>query len=358
MTSPVRGSQGREPVEAAFSSSTTGVDPLAGTSWLPDELRKQAMAASARRRRATISGLPPRPSSTWSESRPGDESLAPPSVRVSISRASSAINLALIEELLQESTAGASTYGVEESRDSFFDAFFLKPPKIDYCELMKDIESVLPEHMQPKNFFSIKRYVRGQWEGLRASATDAFKTRSGILTMKSFLAFYIAYILCLIPAVTDWMGRYAYVMAVSAIVNHPGRTIGAQIDGAVLTTVGTAAGLAWGSIGLALSALSGWLYNLTLAVFLGTFMAFVAYLRSYFIRLYQLVVCAGMAISYTCLAEVDGDVVKWNKIWQYALPWVLGQAIALLVCLCIFPDAGTLPVAEVFHRTFSAMDVS
>jgi hypothetical protein len=95
-------------------------------------------------------------------------------------------------------------------------------------------------------------------------------------------------------------------MVVSTIINHPGRTIGAQIDGTFLTIVGSALGLGYGAFALWVSdstptARRG--YGGILATFLVLFMGAIAALRSYYIRMYQLVLCAGIAISYTCLAE-------------------------------------------------------
>lgn len=343
--------------EPGESSATTGAYPFgADSDWAPPSLRKHAILMGAMRRRATVSG--PRPHrDSWDEAR-RDGTLTPPPERSSVSRASSAVNLALIEELLEDTMSETDTYDIHESRDGFFDAFFLKPPKIDYAELMEGVESTLPENMRPQNVFSVYRYLRRQWTGIQDAFTDAFETRAGLLTCKSFIAFYIAYFLCLSPPIRFWLGRYSYMMVVSTIINHPGRTIGSQIDGAVLTILGMAAGLGWGAVGLQLSTFTPWVYGVMLAVFLAIFMAFIAYLRSYFIRLYQLVLCAGMAICYTCLADVDGGKVKWAKIYEYAIPWGLGQAIAFVVCLCISPDAGALPMAEVFHKAFLAMDVS
>ena len=308
------------------------------------------------RRRATITGAPNQ-KLTWGVAL-GDDTSAPLRRVDTVSREASTINLALIAQLLTENTLDTETYGIIESRDGFFDAFFLQPPTVEYSDLIKTIEPTLPDVFRSKDFFSVRRILMRQWEGLNAVVAEVFTTRSGLLVLKSFLAFYIAYVLCLVPTVRNWLGRYNYMMVVSTIVNHPGRTVGSQIDGAVLTTLGTAAGLGWGAVGLILStstvdARNG--FAGVLALFFALFMAFIAFMRSYFIRLYQLVLCGGMAIVYTCLAEVDGHQVEWKKIYDYAIPWMLGQAIALAVCVVVYPDAGARPLAEVFHRAFGVM---
>lgn len=329
------------------SAAATGL--FAKSSAIPPQGRRS-------RRRATITGAPSQ-KLTWEIPSGGDDGTDTPKSRV-VSRDASTINLALVSQLLSENKLDTDTYGVTESRDGFFDAFFLRPPTVGHAELMESIEPTLPDAFRGQGSFSAQKILRKQWRGVKGVAVEVFTTRSGLLVFKSFLAFYIAYVLCLVPVVREWLGPYNYMMVVSAILNHPGRTVGSQIDGAVLTTIGTAAGLGWGAVGLLLStstddAKLG--YAAVLALFLALFMAFIAFMRSYFIRLYQLVICGGMAIIYTCLAEVDGKVVKWAKIYHYAIPWLLGQAIALVVCFVVYPDAGARPLAEVFHRAFGVM---
>lgn len=314
---------------------------------------------SRSRRRATVSGAPNQ-KLTWGLP-PDDGASTPKPPADNVSREASTINLALIAQLLTENKLDTDTYGVTEARDGFFDAFFLQPPSVEYDELLESVEPTLPKGFRSTGPFSVQKFVRRKWDDVKAIAVEIFTTRSGLLLFKSFLAFYIAYVLCLVPTIREWLGRYSYIMAVSTIVNHPGRTVGSQIDGTVLTTIGTAIGLGWGAVGLALStstsdAQTG--FAGVLALFLAVFMGFIAFMRSYFIRLYQLVICGGMAIIYTCLAEVDGQQVKWSKIYGYAIPWLLGQAIALVVCLVVYPDAGARPLAEVFHRAFGVMLVS
>lgn len=150
------------------------------------------------------------------------------------------------------------------------------------------------------------------------------------------------------------------MMPVSAIINHAGRPLGAQLDGTVWTILGTISGLGWGALGLLLSSstLAARLgHGGILAVFFLIFMATMAFLRSYFTRFYQFSMCAGIAMCYTLLAEVSPDQIEWLKFWSYGVPWVLGQAICLAVNL-FFVDAGARPLAEILHRSLGHMQVS
>lgn len=262
-----------------------------------------------------------------------------------------------LESLLHDLDLDLETYGVEETRDGFFDASFFKPTKVNHEDLMSDAEYTLPAAFKKANPLSPKAFVPGQLHDIREVITAVTTTRAGIKLTKSFLAFFIAYILCLIPVIREWLGRYSYMMVISAIINHPGRTIGAQVDGAVLTIIGSATGLGWGAFALWLSsstsvARSG--FGGIIAAFLVVFMGTIAALRSYLVRFYQLVLCAGIAISYTCLADTSQNV-DWMKLFNFGIPWLLGQAICMLICCTIFPDAGARPLAVSLHNAFGVM---
>ena len=265
-----------------------------------------------------------------------------------------------LAELLQDPHAELDTYGVQEFREGFFDASFLKPPKTAREDLMAAAECTLPRALRKKHPLSPKNFLPKQWHEVRSVVRKVATTRAGIKLFKSFFAFFIAYILCLVPRISSWLGRYNYVMCLSIIINHSGRTIGAEIDGAVLTIAGSATGLGWGAFALWLSdstevARRG--YGGILAAFLVLFMGTIAALRSYYIRVYQFVLSAGIAVSYTVLAETSQEV-NWKKLLNYGVPWLFGQAIALLVCCIVFPDAGARPLAVSLHDAFAIMQRS
>jgi hypothetical protein len=290
----------------------------------------------------------PRRRSRASLKTPGTST--PVSPRLSISHSN-------LESLLTELSLDLETYGVEEHRDGFFDASFFKPAMVDHEDLMKDAEYTLPIAFRKKNPLSLQNFLPKQWHEIKSVIRNVATTRSGIKLTKSILGFFVAYILCLVPVIRVWLGRYSYIMVVSAIINHPGRAIGAQIDGAFLTIVGTATGLGWGAFALWLSdstpaAQRG--FGGILAAFLVLFMGTVAALRSYYIRMYQMVLCAGIAVSYTCLAETSQHIA-WRKLFDYGIPWVFGQAICLLICCIVFPDAGARPLAVCLHDAFGTM---
>lgn len=253
-----------------------------------------------------------------------------------------------LEHLLQGVDAELDGYGLEESRDGFFDAPFRRPLERNHEDLMRKAAETFPDAFRNKNHpLSLRRFVPQQLYETKTFFERISTSRAGIRLLKTFVGFFITYIICLIPASRDWLGRYNYIMVVSAIFNHPGRAVGSQLDGAALTILGTLAGLGWGSLALYVStstatAQSG--YGGILATFLVIFAVFIGWLRCVFIRLYQAVICAGIAIVYTCLADTSQSV-GWKKVFDYGIPWVLGQAVCLVVAMLVFPDAGSRSLA-------------
>lgn len=250
---------------------------------------------------------------------------------------------AQLDRLLPNADASLETYGINELRDGFFDATYYRPQRRDRPEMMRKASTTLPPALQTPHPLSFKYFIPRQWKRFHDFVQQISTTRSGIKLLKSFLSFFVAYVICLIPVSRHWLGRYSHILTLSALMNHAGRPTGSQIDGAVLTILGTAAGLSWGSMALWVStstsiARTG--YGGVLATFLIIFTAAVAFLRCSFMRLYQAVISAGISICYVCLADTS-EAVGWTKIFDYGVPWVLGQAIALLISCIIVPDSGS-----------------
>lgn len=266
----------------------------------------------------------------------------------------------LLDKLLNEGGVDLDAYGITEYRDGFFDALFFKPAEVDRQELLIHAQNTLPDKFKESNPLSLRKVIPRHLQKIKRVVWRVLKTRSGVKLAKSFLAFLIAYILCIVPTTRMWLGQYSFYMVISTIICHPSRTVGAQIEGAILTSIGTALGLGWGALGLFIStstsaAQQG--YGGVLAVFVAVFMGIISALRATYIRMYQLVLCAGIAATYACLSDVTGKRVEWSKFYDHGIPWFLGQAIALIVNLLFFPDAGARPIASTMHNTFATIMV-
>ncbi|KAL8821388.1 MAG: hypothetical protein Q9191_007316 [Dirinaria sp. TL-2023a] len=156
-----------------------------------------------------------------------------------------------LQHLLQAVDAQFDTYGLSESRDGFFDASFYRPFKSDFHR--GRAKDSLPPAFRRHHPLSLRYFLPQQWHEFKGFVLSLRKYSSGLKLLKTFLGFFVAYIICLVPASRDWLGRYNYIMVVSAMLNHPGRSVGSQIDGLFSTTLGTVAGLGWGSLALYVS---------------------------------------------------------------------------------------------------------
>ncbi|KAF4455544.1 hypothetical protein F53441_2152 [Fusarium austroafricanum] len=248
-------------------------------------------------------------------------------------------------------------YGILESRDGFFDALFLKPKPVDPEDIAERSKATLPKEFEKSHPLSAKHFIPRQLHEIKSVAYKVVTTRAGIKLLESFLAFFIAYILCLISPVSRWLGRYDYIMVVSTILNNSGRTFGSQVDGALGTSIGTGFGLLWGVSGL-LAAKKTEYHGVVLGVFTALFFLGIAFIRSFLIRLYQTVLCAGIAVAFTTLSDTGPQGLPWYKFRLYAVPWLLGQAIALAVNCLVFPDAGDHLMAVALDKTFKTMQES
>jgi hypothetical protein len=263
-----------------------------------------------------------------------------------------------VNQLIDGDDHDPQTYGLTEFRDGFFDAAFTNPRPIDVDELSRRAKRTLPVALQKRHPLSLSAFFPKQWRGIKDVALRVFTTRGGVKLVKTFIAVFTAYVLCLVPSTREWLGRYSYVMVISTIINHPGRTIGAQLDGCVSTIVGTFTGLGWGAFGLWLATSSlvarvG--FGAILAVFLGVYIGIIAVIRSYFIRFYQFTICAGIAVCYTVLSEESDERIRWKKLLDYGIPWCLGQGMCLAICVLFFPDAGSRPLAVSMDNVFAVM---
>lgn len=234
------------------------------------------------------------------------------------------------------------TYGVEEQRDGFFDASFFRP-----LQTAPNPEATTtPQSYTQRPYFP--EVIHTLASDLKDFLRTVFWTHQGVNVVKSLLAYLICYFLCLIPTVQKWLGDYSYFAAISVLLNHSGRTFGAQLDGLVLCILGASVGIGWGCMTLELSYRisplkdkRGGLLEASLIIFA----AFMALLRSTLVRLYQALMSAGLAMFFMCL--VDSGQGHWDKkkAREFAVPFLVGQAVCLAVNIIVFPGAGGREVA-------------
>ena len=258
----------------------------------------------------------------------------------------STISQAQLEVLLPQQDLDLDDFGLEEQRDGFFDAMFYPPRNTSAAEVAKRQRTNTPVELTEAIGSDPSKVLLPKSINVLRIFAKWTRTRTAVKLLKSFLGVFIAFIVCLIPASRDWLGKYNYIIVLSAIINHPGRAVGSQLDGAILTCFGTVTGLAWGSLALYASTSSGpaqRAYGGVLALFLVIFTTAIGYIRCLFLRFYQAVISTGVSICYICLANISEEV-SWRKVFDYGIPWALGQAICILVSVLMFPSAGARPL--------------
>ncbi|PWW76035.1 hypothetical protein C7212DRAFT_195184 [Tuber magnatum] len=257
-----------------------------------------------------------------------------------------------------------NTYGVEELRDGFFDASFYRPIEQNSGE-DGEAEPLLPPEISTfkRPWSSPRTLVYSLVEDVRFFFRLTFRTEQGFSLAKSFLAYFAGYILCLVPRSQGWLGRYPYWVAVATLFNHPGRTLGAQIDATVACSVGAAFGLAVGCLALEVASST---HNAqvgrggVIAAFWVIFIGAASWIRCSLVKLYQLMISVGLAIIFLCLVGSDAldSTGSWDRgvLWEFGIPWVVGLGICLIINIVIRPDAGGKAVAAALHKAvISAM---
>ncbi|KAF8422071.1 Fusaric acid resistance protein-like-domain-containing protein [Tirmania nivea] len=239
------------------------------------------------------------------------------------------------------------TYGVEEHRDGFFDASFFRPLQT----APNPNVTITPQSYNQRPYFS--QVIHTLVSDFKDFLLTAFWTHQGVNVAKSLLAYLICYYLCLIPTVQKWLGNYSYFATISVLLNHSGRTFGAQLDGLVLCILGASVGMGWGCMALELSDRIGPFKDRReglLEAILIIFAAVMALLRSTLVRLYQALMSAGLAVFFMCL--VDSNQEHWDKkkVREFAVPFLVGQAVCLAVNVIVFPGAGGREVTVALHN--------
>jgi hypothetical protein len=265
-----------------------------------------------------------------------------------------------LDDLIGDEMEEFEFYDLAELRDGFYDAFFLSNGDRSGADLDDALVGRPLNGAAILRWSTIRAYAESQAQHATQLVQELATTRAGLQLLKDFLGFFAAYALCLVDPVRAWLGggRYSYVLVVSAVYNHPGRTVGAQMDGAVGTIVGTAVGLGWGALGLWLSTASAPAragFAGILAAFLLSFLVVLSLLRATFARLYQAVICAGIAVAFALLAEVSPGPPRWERFFSYGVSWALGQAVSMAICVLFLPDAGSRPLATAFNYSFKVM---
>ncbi|EWC48396.1 hypothetical protein DRE_02165 [Drechslerella stenobrocha 248] len=264
------------------------------------------------------------------------------------SSAANSIPLDQFISRLQLEADDLEDYGVEELRDGFFDASFYKMPRKDLATARRQRKIRSP--------FSLRTFFRLQKEGIYRFYGGIRYTRRKYALMRAVTGYMIAYILCLIPAVQRWLGPYQFIMVISTIFNHAGRSIGSQIEGTIASLLGTGLGLGVGLLALWISTVTPTArdnYGAFLAVCLLVVLPVLAWGRARFARVFQLSSSTGFSLFFL-ICERVGRTPHYHKAWEFGVPWAIGVAITQFVSVVVFPNPGNAQIARALHNALDA----
>lgn len=242
----------------------------------------------------------------------------------------------------QEESELLETYGLEELREGYFDAIFEPAKQTDENARVVAEEMKEAARQRAKKVKTPIQLFLGMFVSSYHAVRLTLLTQNGITVLKAFIAYFVAFCLCIIHPTARWLGPHCYFLPIATILHHPGRRTGSQIEITIQCIIGQALGMGVGALGLYVSdstttARKG--HGGLLAVAVIPTIAIASWLRASYIRLYHGFLSLGIAL----LAMTDIDVSSrfhWRSAWNFGIPYLFGMLLPLVVNLLIFPSMG------------------
>ncbi|CCF58620.1 hypothetical protein KAFR_0F00230 [Kazachstania africana CBS 2517] len=233
-------------------------------------------------------------------------------------------------------------YKFEELRDGFFTGLFANP------ESPMDTNLPLPPKSEElsKSYF-IKSHRKVFLHQLTKKYTEIFKY---------FLAYLIAYILCVIHPVGNWLGdEYRYFIPLAVLLHHPARNVGVQLEITLESLIGGIFGVGWSSLAWYVSTSRGPAIRFQGALlFLSMMLALLisTWLRNFYKRLLYPSLTFGISIIYFHSVQIvkNKTDLNWRLYREFSLSYIVGMLISLSVNILIFPQSGNTELLNNFDK--------
>ncbi|XBW38789.1 hypothetical protein QEN19_004373 [Hanseniaspora menglaensis] len=199
---------------------------------------------------------------------------------------------------------------------------------------------------------------------------------------KFTLAYFLALLLCVIPACRRWFGsnlfgqHLVWFLPLAVIVYHPCHYSSVQIEMTVQAIIGGLFAIAWSMLALFVATCDLRLINdtfgvgalLWLSLFISTLFSY--WLSNRFRKLLYISETFTIATIYfhlinvkSQLFNVSSNVVltsamnkNWGKvIWPFAVPYAFGLLISLVVSIAIYPDYDNTSLIKSYNRMIEQM---
>ncbi|KAI8096222.1 uncharacterized protein BX664DRAFT_323411 [Halteromyces radiatus] len=191
-----------------------------------------------------------------------------------------------------------------------------------------------------------------------------FPSRIVRRVLKCTLAYFLTTLFSLIHPLTIAIGTAAFLTTSGSVFNHPGRSMGAQIDATVTSVLGIILAVLWAFAALG----AGSSYNQThlethyedpvgkvipgLFLFIGVFLAQM--LRQVLPKFYFFSLQFMIVQIFSMTRGVFETSMNWQLPLTFGLPLLIGATISLVVNLVVWPETAVDGLGRALQETIKA----
>lgn len=244
---------------------------------------------------------------------------------------------------------------LEELRDGYFDALFSQPEK-EYRTMSS------PEESGFENNTNVLKRLSKQVVHTSNNDLTVLRTRfigdlwtNIIPVIKFSLCYFCAFVIVVIHPAGSWIGhRFRYFLPIAAVIHHPVRSVGVQLEMSVASIAGAAFGLGWSALAWYISTATaptashqgGILFqSLFMAILFATFMREIFRRLSYFFNSFSIAII----FTHTVDLVYSKHDMKWKLYWDFGISYLFGILLSGLICVLFFPQFGNSRLIEEYR---------
>ncbi|CCH61984.1 hypothetical protein TBLA_0G00350 [Henningerozyma blattae CBS 6284] len=242
----------------------------------------------------------------------------------------------------------------------FFDAYFSKPDHS--VNIMANSNDNLNDAKNKKRKTAkfISNQIKLYFLQIYNKMVLSFKDPMVVLGLiKYFMAFFIAFILCIIHPAGRWIGHdFRIFLPLATILHHPARSVGFQLEITIQSLLGGVLACGWSSFAWYISICTNPVAHhqggiLFASLFIALFI--VTWLRAYFQRFMYFTLTAAIGFIYlhtVSLTFTKGATsLHWMFFWDFGISYIFGLLVSLLICIAVFPNFGNNEIIDNFIST-------
>lgn len=288
--------------------------------------------------------------------------LGPRSLASSPQRSLSSFSQVRLDNLVKEKQWDEiEDFLLEELRDGYFDAMFAKPEPDFRSDPTNEDNRITENNTNvPKRLASqIHTTVKNDIHVLSTRFLED-ASHNMISILKFSITFFVAFIICAIHPSGSWLGhRYRYFLPIAAVIHHPVRNVGIQLEISILSISGAAFGLGWASLAWYISTATHPVASHQGAIlFQSLFMAllFSTFVRELYRRLNYFFNSFSVAIIFTHTVQLVNNKhdLHWKLYWDFGLSYLFGILLSCFICAVVFPQTGNSSLVREYRKSLFA----